>query len=242
MFGEQQFIETPVIGLLLMFGVSPLVIALTAWRNQAGFCPPLKTIAGLSDKGSSVALLVVVAFVVGVVGNQVLDSIVDDELTIGFPNYEKLYTDWRCQFPESMLRDVDSCKTCTTLKLAEHFVADGDHEYARAYLLRHRSAVRVMRGAAAAAVLFLLSMAIYQGAKSRRKWPVDRYKPWHFLATAAAVALLTFTYLSEVAAVNRRVFELATRVRAKAAIEQLETLAKRGELKDCSNSPPQAAK
>ena len=226
MFGEQQFIETPVIGLLLMFGVSPLIVALHArWRGEEGFCPPLKQLAGLSEKGSTVTLLVVAAFVVGIVGNQVLDAMIDDEWTIGFANYEELYEDWRCQYPDP--------NRPATLKLAEHRAADGPHEYTRAYLLRHRSAVRVMRAAAAAAILFLLSINCYESVRQRLGWKVRRYKPWHFAASVLAIALLVFTYLSEVRAVNRRVFELATGTRAAAAIKQLDRLSEQGKLKKC---------
>ena len=211
MFGETQFIEIPVIGLLLLFGISPLLIlAVQEWRSKDGFCPPLARIAELPDQGAGVALLVVLAFVVGMVGNQLLDFAVDDEWTIGFHDYEELYADWREEKKPPHLDEIP------TLKVAEHHVAQ-DNEYTRAYLARHKSFVRVMRAAAGAAILLLISMTIYEIAARNQK----RYRPWHFAVTAAAMVLFVFAYLSEVASVNRRVFELATHTRAKVAEKEL---------------------
>ena len=211
MFGENQFIEVPVIGLLLLFGIAPLLIlAVQKWREETGFCPPLARIAALSEKGAGVALLVVLAFVVGMIGNQVLDAVIDDEWTIGFDDYESLYAKWREEKKPHHLDEVP------TLKIAEHHVAK-DNEYTRAYLARHKSFVRVMRAAAGAAVLLLITMAIYEIAARKH----TRYRPWQFAVTAVAIALFIFAYLSEVAAVNRRVFELATHTRAKVAKEDL---------------------
>jgi hypothetical protein len=153
-------------------------------------------------------MMLLLAFVVGAVGNQVLDVVVHDTWTPGYPDYHELYVAWSAQNGKVIAH-------AATLKIAEHDVGNGSHEYSRAYLLRHKSLIRVMRAAAASALLLLLAMTGYEGARRISKWQVQRYATWHFLLVLVALGVLTFTYFSELSDFQKKVFELSTRCDAK---------------------------
>lgn len=98
------------------------------------------------------------------------------------------------------------------LRLAEYELGRVN-DYARAYIERHKSFMRVLRAAALAAALFLLAMVIHEW--SRRKGSrdtCDRYLLPLYALTGFALILLTVTYAFESMQVYKRVCELSTGV------------------------------
>ena len=72
MFAIDNFIEIQVVGFLLLIAVSPLLNLLSpSLRDKEGFCPILDDV---SDK-SARAVLIVMAFCVGIAGNRLIDDL-----------------------------------------------------------------------------------------------------------------------------------------------------------------------
>jgi hypothetical protein len=147
------------------------------------------------------AAILAVAFVVGVVGNQVIDTAVDDEMVSDVKRYQDLYKCWHQQHPNDHV--------APTLKTAEFDVATR-YEFARAYLRRHGAIVRIIRAAAVGLALLLASMAIYEIQRFRRRSMIKRYTSMHFLFALLLLGLCVIAYTSEVSQISKRVLELAT--------------------------------
>ncbi len=102
--------------------------------------------------------------------------------------------------------------------MAECYVSDKS-ETARNYFERHKSFMRVLRGAAFASFLLLLMMAIYQLAqksmefyqletKSKQPLPCPRYKTAHFITVLVLFLIFISAYRFEAQHYYNRVFDL----------------------------------
>jgi hypothetical protein len=209
-----HYFEIVTIGLLFFLALSPLLTA--GWehlREMPGFCPPLSKAIRLPEKGGALGGLLIAAMVAGFIVNQGIDWITDDDRRAGpRTRYESLYECWRLEQPTPAL---GALAPPATLKILEFEIAK-DNEYTRDYLIRHKAAIRMMRAAAFSAAIFMLSMAIYELLRRTRHWTICRYRALHFLAAAVIAVTASLVYASETDDYYKRVFELGTRVNAKA--------------------------
>jgi hypothetical protein len=230
MFSIDNFIEIQVVGFLLLLAISPLLnLSTVAFRTKPGFCPLFDTIP---DKSAKAILLLVFAFSIGIAGNRLVDELFDTlgiegreefeyqcpkekpdcprffqylcpENKIDCPEkYEYGYGKW---WQEQKEKNNNKLKK---LKLAEYYVSDHS-EMARRYFERHKSFMRVLRGAAFASFLLLLTMAVYQLArKSKKLLPCNRYKSAHFITVIVFLLIFSFAYRFEAQHYYNRVYDL----------------------------------
>jgi len=92
MFGLEQFVEIPAVGALLIVGILPFFLATGNASLISEFLQHRLTKKYLSQIA---AVGVVLLFIVGLVGNQLIDAVVEDELVPGQSRYETLYKKWR---------------------------------------------------------------------------------------------------------------------------------------------------
>jgi hypothetical protein len=224
MFGENQFLELPVIGLLLIAGCSPWIACMSPrLRQSTDVFPGFGGLTRLPERGVGIALLLVLAVMVGMVGNALIDTAVHDSWAGWNSDWEGLYDIWLSERPA-----VPAAAPCAgsakavepgiapSLKAAEHALGNGsDSEYTRAYLMRHKAIMRVLRSAAVAAIVFFAGMVLFQGLRRWRRWPVPAYSTKHMLIAVVMSIVLTVAYFEEVADFHKRVFELYTRTNAK---------------------------
>ena len=206
MFGPEEFVEVPVIGLMLLLGMLPLLLGSHRLLKKGVRVRIASPIGGELSLPHLAALAVVVAFIVGLVGNQVIDAVVEDDIVPDVDRYEHMYKTWR--------RSVAEPKLAPTLKTAEFQLADNS-EYARTYLRRHRAIIRVIRAAVAGLMLLLINMAVYELERRRTRQMVKRFT---FLTFAAAILMLQLCligYVTEVSQISKRVLELTTLRAAK---------------------------
>src|SRR6185295_3486586 len=199
MFDIQNFIEIQVIGALLLLAFSPVLILLVpAYSRQHG---PFKFLGSITEKGPRAVFILIAAFCMGIAGNRLIDDSLGRLDIEGHEPYEKPYSE--------LTRETSSPRN---VKLAEVQVA-GANEYARGWLERHKSLMRVLRGAAVSCLVFLLCMSIYR--VRQWWWPKSvepRYSSWVFLFTFSLAILFSLAYRSESTHYYRRVCELATGV------------------------------
>jgi len=206
MFGPAELVELPIVGIMLILGMTPLLIlASPDLRSVRGFFPWFPELKQLPERGPSMSLLLVAAFVVGAVGNQLIDVAVPDDWSPGHRDYEALYQCWLQRHPAEG-------RSAPTLDHAEH--ALGKDEYTRLYLLRHNSITRVLRAAAVSAILLILTMAVH--GLVARDAARRRYGLWHFVTATIVAIALTYAYFEEVADVRKKIFELTARTTVKA--------------------------
>jgi hypothetical protein len=202
MFEIDNFIEIQVVGFLLLFAISPLLNLLSpAFRAKEGFCPLLEDI---SHKSAKAVLLIIMAFTVGIAGNRLIDDFVGSNLINheGHEKYEEVFAKWAAE---------DSTRL-QSLKLAEFTDSDAS-ETAQKYFERHKSFMRVLRGAAFAAFLLLLSMLLYQFARAIKTLaPCSRYSLSHYLLAIAMLIFFSVAYVQESTHYYQRVCELYTHV------------------------------
>ncbi len=223
MFAIENFIEIQVVGFLLLIALSPLLnLVSPAIRVKEGFCPIIEDI---SDKSAKTIFLIVLAFCVGVAGNRLIDDLIDEVKLQGDETYSKRFETWAKESPkpETPARPEVNIKTGEftnpaepkrppSLKLAEYTVAK-DNEYARSYFERHKSLMRVLRGAAFASLLLLLSMLVYRLAQANKKLALcNRYTTAYFIIAFALFMIFSFAYRRESTHYYRRVCELSTQI------------------------------
>jgi hypothetical protein len=144
----ERFVEIPVIGALLLLPIVPWLYAAKAGTPQV-----LASILSWSRSRRAILALAVV-FVLGVVGNQLIDIPVEG---VAFVSPKDEYEAEYCPAPDSP----------PTLEGAEHVIATRS-EYAREYFDRHRMFSRIDRAAATGMFLLLLSVVAYQLRVKRR--------------------------------------------------------------------------
>jgi hypothetical protein len=197
MFAIDSFIEIQVIGALLLLGASPflLLIVPTFSRQQGAFA----FLRRLNDKGAIAVLIVIAAFCVGIAGNRIIDDLLGASAYEG----EELHTP-----AYSAIVNGTSCPK--SIKLAE-FQVPRDNEYARGWLERHKSFMRVLRGAFSACLLFFVCMLAYRVGQWRRPGLLKpRYSVGHFAVTLLLFTFFFVAYVSESTHYYKRVCELAT--------------------------------
>jgi hypothetical protein len=201
MFKIDSFIEIQVIGALLLLAFSPgFILLVPAFGRQHG---PFKFLGSITEKGARAIVILIAAFCIGIAGNRLIDDSLGSLDIEGQEPYEKSYSE--------LTQGTSSPKS---VKLAEFQVA-GANEYAQGWLERHKSFMRVLRGASVSCLIFLLCMSIYRVWQWR--WPrlvEPRYSPGNFLLASLLFLVFASAYRSESTHYYRRVCELATGVPA----------------------------
>jgi hypothetical protein len=196
-----QFFELPVIGLLFIAALSPLLIAaVPALRRKPGIAEWCGNYASGSEKGLSVTIIVAVAFIVGMLANQLVDAFLDPDWLPGAHEVAKEYKAWATAHAGEVPVPPP------TLKLSEFQLADSS-EYTRTYVIRHRTIIRVLRCGGIAAALALLAMAIHECVARAARTP-RRYRRGAFIAATLALALFCAASVTEHRSVYKRVAEL----------------------------------
>lgn len=221
MFSIDNFIEIQVVGFLLLLAISPIINLLSKdLRTQEGFCPFFENIP---DKSAKAILLLVLAFSVGIAGNRLVDELFDN---LNIEGKESFQCERNCLIPIFCSEKVKNCPvenktdfgkyydnnpgTLRDLKLAEYFVSDNS-KTAQDYFLRHKSFMRVLRGAAFASFFLLCSMFLYQLVKRNKNFKsCDRYNYSHFLTVFAFFLIFASAYYYEAEHYYNRVVEMYT--------------------------------
>jgi hypothetical protein len=199
MFEIDNFIEIQVVGVLLLLGASPIFLLMDpAFSRQQGAFSFLHKI---NSKGALAIFVLVAAFCTGIAGNRLIDD------SLG-----RLEMEGEEHYSESYSAIVKGRALPGSIKLAEFTVAD-NNEYARGWLERHKSFMRVLRGASFACLLFLVCMLVYRLGQWRRPESLKpRYSVGHFAVTLFFFSLFLGAYISESTHYYQRVCELATQV------------------------------
>jgi len=197
-YGPEEFLELPLVGILLLSAVTPILLATPSghkvWIYRNGSRRDRISLPHLA------ASLLFIEFAVGIVGNQVIDAVIHDDDVPSVDDYEELYKRWR---------RMQTAPVAPTLKTAEFHIAE-KNEFARSYLRRHRVIVRVIRASAAALALLMLSMGVYEGERMRTKALKKRFTFGAFALAALLLELCVIAYATEVSQISKRVLELYT--------------------------------
>lgn len=198
MFSIESLIEIQIVGILLLIAISPLLNLLSpSLREQKGFCPFIENIP---DKSAKAIIILIMAFIIGVAGNRLIDDFIADVLYLeGREQHKKDESDFKKWAVQNKKLEI---------KLAEYYVSDNS-QTAKNYFERHKILMRILRGAAFASFLMLLSMLIYQISLSSKKLALcSRYSSSHFIIVVALLAIFSFTYKLESEHYYDRVAEL----------------------------------
>lgn len=161
------FVEIFVVGVLLVFGVSPILICFSpSARQRQGLLP----IGDWKDWKPGLLLTVALLYSVGIAGNRLV---------------ERLYS--RLQ-----VGGIDATMDSDKMELAvrEH------SEMARDWVERHKTYLKVLRAASFSSLLFLLSMPVYS-IFNKRRTDVPRYGPKHYMAAILLGILFFCAFVSE---------------------------------------------
>src|SRR6266498_467815 len=147
-----HFVEIEVAGILLLLALWPLVRL-----AGVGYVPPPLSL--LHPKAQA-ALFVVIAFVIGVAGNQLLDEASDNDLLGGDKEA-------KCCYKKHMQPQAFAFSTVPlTLKNAEFRLGDAG-DYTREFIERHRAFIRALRAAAFASTAFAIFGLTAAAARAR---------------------------------------------------------------------------
>jgi hypothetical protein len=89
----QNFIEIQIVGLLLLFAITPLInIFVADYRKKTHLCPLFEEIP---EKSAKIVLIAIIAFTIGAIGNRLIDDFIDDVLKKqGNEEYKEIYKAW----------------------------------------------------------------------------------------------------------------------------------------------------
>jgi hypothetical protein len=221
MFSLQIFTEILIVGLLLLFGLSPLLLLLDK-RNQEreGFLPILND---LDVKLPTTFLLLIIAYAVGAAGNRLVDDFWDSILPKPDKKYEQLLV---AEMKRTKLAgntsatsadnlqtiaqagnrqiaincDGDLARWGECLKVAEFAVRERS-QATQDWFDHRRSYIRLVRAAAVAALLLFTSMAFYNILKRnavRYPWPYFVIVLFFFVAFTVAHVIANEKYWKRV--------------------------------------------
>lgn len=191
MFGFDVFAEIMVVGGLLLLALTPLFVRLSPWASrEGGFLPAVDY---LKEGTGRYLIALFVAYALGIAGNRLIDDGLEVFIDPG-REHSNAYRDWAVNKPDR----------AKTLKLAEFVLKERSDAVAN-WLDRHKSFVRVLRGAAAATVLLLLTMLAYELSKP----PRPRYRRVHFLGALLLLLIFSLAYYLEASAYKKRVHDLS---------------------------------
>ena len=208
MISIDNYLELQVVGILLLVALTPLLnILMPSLRNENKFCSIFEDLKG--SESAKFILVLVVAFVIGVEGNRLIDDFIDDVLDLeGKEEYATLYKSWA---------DKKSDQPIKSLKVAEYKLGnDKDAEMTRNYFERHKFLMRILRGTAFSALLFLVMMILYRIFQSLKgeEWKLckTRYTLIHYVIALMVLILFSVAYRLESTHYYKRVCELQTGV------------------------------
>lgn len=266
MFSIDNFLEIQVVGFLMLLAISPALNLSTTFRTRRGFCPLFDNIK--TESAKAILLLIFafsVGIASNRLVDELFDTLnVEGREEYQYKNpvatrslrecfkvviqpsrelqFERPSVNANCigkyggKFNEWLLGKNDPTKL-ETIKLAEYYVSDHS-ETARDYFERHKSFMRVLRGAACASLLLLLTMAIYQLTRTKRfrkssfytrrlkgkiyqlrrreivrknsrpALPCERYRISHFIIVFAFFLTFSLAYKFEAHHYYNRVFDM----------------------------------
>ena len=202
MFSIQEFFEIQIVGLLTLIALSPIRnIASRRLHHIPGLFPGLST---YHDRSAAAIGILALALVAGVMTSRLGDDLLLDPIGIeGKEQFAQTFAIARgCRSGK-----VERGRDCS-LKVAEFRLA-GDNDYAASYFNRHKSFMRLLRGAAILAPLYLLTMITYDVL--RRRWNgaiVARYARGYYVFVAIFALLSLLAYRLESTHLYRRICEL----------------------------------
>lgn len=192
MFGFDVFAEVMVVGGLLLLALTPIFVRLSPWASKRGdFLPAVDY---LKEGTGRYIIALFVAYALGVAGNRLGDDLLDAMRLDPGSEYKQLYRDWAKSYP---LKPPE-------LKYAEFWLRERS-EATAGWFDRHKSFVRILRGAAVACALLLLTMLVYRLSRP----PTPRYTRIHFASTTVLLLLFLSAYYLETAGYQKRVYELS---------------------------------
>ncbi len=185
------FAEILVIGGLLLLALSPLIVRLSPLSRQGGdsFIPAVDY---LKEGSGRFAIVILLSYALGVAGNRLIDDGLDHVCKPGQPHADA-YEQWA----------RTNAKHPPKLKHAEFLLRERS-DATRTWFDRHKSFVRVLRGAAAASALLLLTMTVYRLSSP----PKPRYRALHFLGAGLMLLIFAAAYYSEASAYSEKVSDL----------------------------------
>lgn len=221
MFEFGQFIEIQVVGLLLLLALSPILLMPQGVRKGDGEQhekPKLsdgprslgrrqasqqRWFGWSEDSHVRAGALVVIAFALGVMGNRLVDDLfgdlhVEGREAIAISDSDTLFratdsSSWKLGNHRYLVDKVPRTK----VKLKRDEYSEKENTPMIAYSERHRSFMRVLRGSAVAACLFLVLATIRIGIDTRGRTNSAPYTARDILAAGALMLLFTWAYFSE---------------------------------------------
>src|SRR4051812_47976651 len=149
MFGFDIFAEVMVVGGLFLLSLTPIFVRLSPWASKkGGFLPAVDY---LKEGTGRYVVALFVAYALGVATNRLADDLIDLVGIDPGSRFELDYETWAKALPQKAPK----------LKYAE-FVLRERNEATAAWLDRHKSFVRILRGAAVSSLLLFLAMVIYE--------------------------------------------------------------------------------
>jgi hypothetical protein len=198
------YLEVQVVGLLMLFALSPIFILLAPREVQRtpGLAPGIRA---FDEKTVGTAVILIAALCLGVICNRLIDDVTNAFELEGDEAVETLYNagiDRLAQAgsmpagdgtPAGMARDTFA----RSLKVAEFRVAE-KNVYARSWFERRKWLNRIERGTAAAGIVFMLAMLFHNAVRTR--WAREccaRYGRREFVVALAIVVLSGIAFRSE---------------------------------------------
>ncbi|HJP93974.1 MAG TPA: hypothetical protein VJ875_18595 [Pyrinomonadaceae bacterium] len=203
MFSINYFIEVQIVGILVLLGILPLIILCNpSLRKRDGFFAHLDSI---NDKTTKAVLMLVVAFSIGVAANRLFDDFLDYIGIDPGSQYKSEFKKWAA-VPENQAK-------VKRLKIVEFTLMERSPAI-NSWLDRHKSFIRVLRGATISFILVFVSMGIYKVTRRYKEGIKPRYFLRHFIVTVILSAVFFLAYWREAENYQERLYELYTELPA----------------------------
>jgi hypothetical protein len=220
MISIENYLEIQIVGILLLLALTPLLNIFVPSKvvNDARFCPMLADLGG--SNSVKFILVLVIAFVIGAAGNRLIDDFIDDMLGIeGKEKYAQDYKAWAEKNYNTSSTANNNQLTANnnpppkTLKVAEFELGNKkDAEMNRNYFERHKFLMRILRGTAFSALLFMISVIAYCLLSAKLNLCETRYTGVHYWTAFLVLILFSAAYRLESTHYYKRVCELQTGV------------------------------
>lgn len=192
-------VEILIVGLFFLVAISPLLLA--AWPGLRSQWKP-ESIP--QTKGEILVLFLLLVYPMGVVGNRLSDDVFEVLIDDTPLELKILQGKWTKKELEEELSDrgelIPKLKKKELYKVMEARLLQEDGAI-RAWLERHKSFVRMLRGGAFSALLFLLSVLVYKlipGMARRYPWKLNLAVFAIFLVMFVAWRVETYGYQERV--------------------------------------------
>ena len=206
MFSLQIFTELLIVGSFLILGILPLLMLV---NKQEGGGSEFWPLTGDFNSKVKIVVVLLLAYAAGAAGNRLVDDFWEDFIGIEPDRHygALLKADLaRPAAPEVMQPRIvcgEFVQDNDCLKVALMVVRERS-DATRDWLDSRRAYIRLMRSAALASILFVLSVGIYKLRRRRSQ----RFKVSHVLLAAIFMGLLSFAHWEAENKYWKRVYEL----------------------------------